>query len=151
MAAGLAACIAQAAPVTDKNAELRELKGRIETLRKDIRRDEASRAGVADQLRDTERAIGEANRKVSVLADRQQRAQAELTALNSQIQALERDVAAQQQRLAEMLHRRYLAGEADGLARIFSGDDPNQIARDLHFRQHLTRAQAALIQELRQA
>ncbi len=143
--------MAQAAPVAEKKAELRELKGRIDTLRKEIRRGEASRADVTEQLRETERAIGEANRSLRELAQRQQRAQAELNSFGDQIQALERDVGAQQQQLSGMLHRRYLAGEAAGLARLLSGDDPNQIARDLHFFGHLTRAQADLIESLHQS
>lgn len=148
---GLAACLAQAAPVAEKKVELRELKGRIATLHKEIERGEKSRVDAAVELRDTGRAIADANRTLRELADRQRRAEAELTQLNTQLEELERSVSAQQQALSQLLHRRYLAGDAGGLARLLSGDDPNQIARDLHFLRYLTRAQADLIESLRQS
>jgi len=143
---------AQAAPTNAKaNAKRSELKGlqsRIEGLQKEIGQAEESRADVAEELRDTEQAISEANRKLRELGAERGEAQGSLESLNVQSQRLEQRIAAQQAQLGRLLYRQYRNGESDALKHLLSGNDPNQLSRDAHYLALLSRAKAGLIQEL---
>jgi septal ring factor EnvC (AmiA/AmiB activator) len=137
--------------VQEKKAELDELKERIEALRKEVADAEESRADVADQLAEVERGISEANRRLRGLTEQRDATRRELTALESDARQLEANIAVQQQRLAHLLHRRYLNGNGDSLRLLLSGKDPNQVARDAYYLGKLSKGQVDLIQGLRLA
>ena len=150
-AAAMAACAALAAPVAEKKAELKELQGRIDTLRRDLAQAEESRAYAVDQLRDTESAISDANRRLRGLGESRREVQAELSQLDQQTQRLLKQTESQQQQLARLMFRHYVGGDADALQLLIAGRDPNQAARDYHFLTLLSRAKADLIGSLREA
>lgn len=137
--------------VQEKKAELDDLKERIEALRKEVADAEESRADVADQLAEAERAISEANRRLRGLTEQRTVTRRDLTALETDARRLEADIAVQQERLAHLLHRRYLNGDTDGLRLLLSGKNPAEVARDAYFLGKLSRGQAELIQNLRLA
>jgi len=146
------AAVTSAAPPADATGaktELDELRQRIDGLKKEIAAAEESRTDIADQLRETEQAISAAGRRLRELAAEGARAEDELRQLDNQSAALEKRVAVQQEQLGRLLTRHYLAGEADQLRLILGGSDPNQVARDVHYLKHLSRAQAELIGQLR--
>ncbi|CAG0968342.1 Murein hydrolase activator EnvC [Rhodocyclaceae bacterium] len=147
----MAACAALAAPAAEKKAELKELQGRIDTLRRDLAKAEESRAYAADQLRDTESAISGANRRLRELGESRREVQAELTQLDQQTQRLLKQTESQQQQLARLMFRHYVGSDADALQLLIAGHDPNQTARDYHFLTLLSRAKADLIGSLRGA
>lgn len=145
----LAACVgALAAPADVKREELKDLQGRIQSLQKDIARAEGSRADAAEELRETEQAISEANRKLRELGGERTEAQATLGNLNTQSQKLSSRIAAQQTQLGRLFTRQHYAGETDAMRHLLSGDDPNQLARDAHYLGLLSRAKADLIRNL---
>lgn len=146
-----AAGSALAAPVAEKKAELQELQGRIDNLRRDLAKSEESRAYAADQLRETESAISDANRRLRDLGQARSEVQAELGQLDQQTQRLLKQTEAQQQQLARLMFRHYVRGDADALQLLIAGRDPNQAARDYHFLTLLSRAKADLIGSLREA
>lgn len=149
----LAACCgcASAADAVKARAELGELKSRIETLRAELGRAEESRSDVADRLKESEQAISQAGRKLRELARMRAQAEAELAGLQRQSDSLGQRVEATQQALGRLLARHYRAGRSDPLRLILGGSDPNQVARDHHFLELLSRAQAELIGKLRAA
>jgi septal ring factor EnvC (AmiA/AmiB activator) len=153
-AALLAWSAVQAAPGTEQRAALKEQQGelreRIQTLRRDLAGSEESRAAAADQLRETESAISDTNRRLHRLAEHRSTLEAESHDLEQQSQRLQRLTAAQQERLSRLLHRRYLHGRPDALQLLLAGRDPNQVAVDQHLLSLLTRATAGLIDDLRQ-
>ncbi len=124
------------------------MQGRIQTLQKDIAKTEESRADAAEELRETEQAISEANRRLRALTGERAEAQAALGRLNTQSQQLSARIAAQQAQLGRLFTRQYYAGEADALSHFLSGNDPNQLARDAHYLNLLSRAKASLIRDL---
>ncbi len=137
-----------AAPPEAKREELKDLQGRIQTLQKDIARTEGSRADAAEELREAELAISDANRRLRELGYERSEAQATLGSLNSQSHKLSTRIAVQQAQLSRLLTRQFYAGEADAMRHLLSGDDPNQVARDVHFLSLLSRAKAGLIRDL---
>ncbi len=138
-----------AAGVDSRKDELQELKERIEVLRREMAAAEESKTSVADQLRDTESAISNANRRLHELGAERGVLTGQLTDLDSQRQRLDRQTGTQQNQLARLLHRQFVGGDADALKLLLAGHDPNQSARDRVFLGQLSRAKADLIQQLR--
>lgn len=145
----LSASTAFAAAVDSKKEELQDLKSRIESLRRDMAKAEESKTYAADQLRETESAISDANRRLHELGAERSGLQAELAALDTQSRRLDRHAGTQQNQLARLLNRQFVGGDADALKLLLSGHDPNQSARDQYFLTQLWRAKADLIQQLR--
>lgn len=143
-----AAASALAAPADARREELKDLKGRIQSLQKDLARTEESRADAAEELRETEQAISEANRKLRELGSERAEVQSTLDNLNAQSQKLSARITAQQTQLGRLFTRQYYAGETDALRHLLSGNDPNQLARDAHYLSLLSRAKAGLIRDL---
>jgi len=140
-----------AAKRVEKQGELREIKDRIDDLRKDLAKSEGSRSSVADQLRETESAISTTSRRLKELAANRAAVQDELAELETQQQRLARQSASQQDQLGQLLrqqHRADTAGGGDALQTLLAGRDPNSIARDWHFLTLLSRAKADLIRNL---
>lgn len=138
----------------EKQAELREVRERIDDLRRNLAKTEESRSSVADQLREAESAISNANRRLNELAGTRAATQAELAEIEGRQQRLSRQTGQQQARLAILLrqrHRADLAGSGDALQTLIQGRDPNQVARDWHYLVLMSRAQADLIRDLSSA
>jgi septal ring factor EnvC (AmiA/AmiB activator) len=143
------ASTAFAASVDSKKGELQDLKSRIEALRRDMAAAEESKTYAADQLRETESAISNVNRRLHELGGERAELKAALADLDVQSQRLDRQTGAQQNQLARLLNRQFVGGDSDALRLLLSGRDPNQSARDKYFLTQLSRAKADLIQQLR--
>jgi len=146
---GLVSTAALAGPAETKKGELQDLKGRIEVLRRDMAVAEESKSYAADQLRETESAISNVNRRLHELGAERTALKGQLADLDAQSQRLDRQTGAQQNQLARLLNRQFVGGDSDALKLLLSGHDPNQSARDKVFLTHLSRAKADLIQQLR--
>lgn len=150
-AAAPARAAKQPPEIKQKRSELNELKERIDSLRQEVAEAEESRADVADQLKETEQAISDASRRLRELVARGSAAQSELANLETEATRLEQQVAEQRERLARVLRSRYQGGETERLEQLLGGGDPNQSARDAHYLTQLSRAQAAMTDELRRS
>jgi septal ring factor EnvC (AmiA/AmiB activator) len=136
---------AEKGEVAEKKADLRELRDRIDGLQKEIAAAEGSRTEVADQLRDSERAISKLQRDLKELGEERGELQGELRTLGDQSRSLEVQLAAQREQLARLVYNQYLRGSPDTLQLLLNGDDPSQIARNLHYLGELGRARAELL------
>jgi septal ring factor EnvC (AmiA/AmiB activator) len=149
----LFSAVALAAPESGKKAELQEqqgaLRGRIQSLSKDLAKKEESRADAAEQLREAESAISSVNRRLRELSNDRSELEGELADLTLQGTRLDRQTATQQAQLAKLLHHQFVSGDSDALQLLLAGRDPNQAARDRYFLTELSRAKADLIRELR--
>lgn len=135
--------------VTGKQFELDALKRRLDALRQETRRTEATQKAAADELRASERAISDAVRALRELDGARKEASSDLEALNRQAGSVEARVREQQARLADALRAAHRRGEADALRLLLDGSDPNQTARELRYLAHISRAQQAQIEALR--
>jgi septal ring factor EnvC (AmiA/AmiB activator) len=146
----LCAGVMAAAPASNaQKEELRQLRGRIDALQKRLAASEETKSETADALRESERAISETSRTLYELAGRQREAQARLAELRGQSQRTSADIKTQQARLARLLYQQYIGAQPDALKLLLNREDPNQIARELHYLTHLARARAELIRGLR--
>jgi len=129
---------------------LEVLRSRLERLRADIAETEENRAEARGQLRDSERAISGANRRLHELAAKRDSARARLRALSAQDRATSQELRARRGTLSQLLVQRYLYGDPSYTRLILSGRDPSQTARDLHYYSYVTSAEARLIGTLRE-
>ncbi|THF60700.1 murein hydrolase activator EnvC family protein [Pseudothauera rhizosphaerae] len=137
------------AEAEQRRADLDEVKQRIRELQKEIAATEQSHSGATAALVEAERSVSRLQRRLRQLAGERVEAERALARLERERTEVEARIAARQTELADWLRRHYMYGGADGVAPFLSARDPNQIARDAHYLEHLGRARLALIDELR--
>lgn len=131
--------------------DLKQLRSRIDTLQKELADTEESKSEAAGALRDSEQAISAANRQLNKLAQEQDKAAEKLSRLRAQSEQLARDIEIQQSQLEKLLIRRYVAGsgQKEYLALLLNQQEPNQIARNLHYYSYFSQARWESIDALR--
>jgi len=135
----------QAAPKSD----LQDLRGRIESLKKEVESAEETRNEASDALKKSELAIGKMSRNLHELDQQQQDTKSELDKLGGQSQQTRGSIGALQEQLSQLLYQQYLHGQQDPLVAMLNQQDANQIARQLHYYTYIARARAEMIQSLR--
>lgn len=135
----------QAAPRDDLEA----LRGRIERLQRELARSEENRADAADALRESERAISAANRRLAELAAEQQQLGQALAQLQTDARALTGRIDLQREELGAVLRAAHRRGTAASIPLLLSGREPGEVARSLHYLGYVYRAQAAQFEALR--
>jgi septal ring factor EnvC (AmiA/AmiB activator) len=129
--------------------ELGQLRGRIDALQKRLAASEETKSEAVDALRESERAISGTNRTLHELAAQQRAVNARLAELQGQSRPTAAEIDVQQARLARLLYLQYIGVQPDALQLLLNREDPNRIARELHYLTHLSRARAELIRGLR--
>lgn len=145
------AALANGAASAEHRAELQDIHGRLESLKKDLAKSEESRASVVDQLRETETAISVTNRRLRELGESRSALSEEIDQLERQSTSLGKQIESQQKQLGALLYRHYIHGEEDALKLLLSGEDPNRIAQDQYFLTQLSRAKARLLGQLKES
>jgi septal ring factor EnvC (AmiA/AmiB activator) len=125
--------------------QLKELRGRIDSLQKQLTESEESKSEAADALRETERAISDANRRLFELAGQQRDVKSTLARYKrNRGPGRHRGTAGTARKL---LYHQYLSGQPDRCAHLQPAG-PNEIARQLHYLATF-RARADVIAALR--
>jgi len=109
----------------------------------------ASRREARDALRDSERAISDANRALATLESERRALRRDSKALEARERSLKKDLAAQQDALGRVLEARHEGGAPDALRLVLSGEDPAEVARKLYYLSHVSRAVAELVEQFR--
>ncbi len=142
----------QAQALREENAAQRQqLKARLDELRQEISAGEATRSEAIDALASSEQAISDTNRKLHDLAKQQSSVQSDLGSLAQRRAAAERTISQQQAGLSKLLRDRYVSGGEDPFKLLFSGDNPNRIARDFEYLGYVSRAQASMLSDLQKS
>lgn len=147
----LYAVSAQAAPDNGKQQELKDLRGRIQSLQEELEQANEDRSEVADALKKSERRISDANRGLRDLDSRQRHLSKNLKLLNEDTRTTQKEIAEQQTRLAALLKERYIQGGGDALKLLLNGQNPGEVARNLEYYGYIGRARAELIRQHRDA
>ena len=129
--------------------DLRQLRDKIEALQKRLADAEESKNEAADALKESEGAISDASRTLRELGQQSREANRRLAELRAASQQSESTLGAQQALLARLLYQQYLGGQSEPLKLLLNREDPNQIARQLHYFSYISRARAGLIENLR--
>ncbi len=142
----IAGGVAAAAPTQD---ELRELRARISAMQKKLAAAEETKSEASDALRESEQAISAANRELHELSRQSRASAARLAELRKTSQQTGSAMRDQQDMLGRMLRQQYLQGQPEALRLVLSREDPNDMARQLHYLAHIARARAQLVDGLR--
>jgi septal ring factor EnvC (AmiA/AmiB activator) len=134
--------------------ELQQLRARIESLQKELAAAEESRNEAADALRESERAISEASRELAELERLSRTASQRAEVLRAETRKAGETLQGHQTELARLVYLQYVqqGGAApDALRLVLSGENPNDIARDLHYLGYVSRAHGAAIAGMRES
>ncbi len=134
--------------IAEKQADLGELRSRIEGLRKELSSSEESKADAGDRLRESDRQISRLQRELHELNDSRGQLEKKLKNLEQQSQELGVTLGQQQAQLEKLIYKQYLRGTPDSLQLLLNGDDPNQMARDLHYLSAIALTRAELMGEI---
>ena len=134
---------AHAAPsAADARQELLQLRSRIEAVQKQIAGAEESRNEAADALRESERAISDANRDLSELEQSSLTVTQRVETLRGESSKASGTLTEQQAMLSRLLyqqHVRHAGAQPEALRLLLSGDNPNAIAREWHYLGYVSR------------
>ncbi|GHD65541.1 murein hydrolase activator EnvC family protein [Jeongeupia chitinilytica] len=133
---------------TEKQQELKSLRGQIDALKKDLADTESDRKEASDALKDSESAISDANRILGDLNSQRSLTHAELVRLEGDIAAVRSRIGQSQQRLARLIKTRYKSGELEAWRLLLNQQDPNQVNRTLGYYRYLVAAQQQLANQL---
>lgn len=138
-----------AGEIAERRQGLDELKKRIDGLQQDMVRTESRRSLAAVAVAEAERAVSRVTRQLLALETERKDAEQRLTRLEAAQRDSEARIEARRDELAQWLRRYYVHGAADGVAPLLSARDPNQLARDARYLEHLGRARLAVVESLR--
>lgn len=141
----------KAVQIDAKKSELKDLQERLDSLRRELGKNEQNKTYAVDQLRASEEAVSTARRQLWQLGEERQQTSRELADIEAQQKHLEQQTAEQQQRLSRLMRLQFARSQGDSLSFLIAGHDPNQLARDEHFLELLAQSRARMIAELRQA
>ena len=140
--------VLNAAPAASKT-DLNNLRARIEHMQRDLEDTEESKADAADALKVSEQAISRSNRTLYELERERAATDAVLASITEQSVKAQAAIESQQNLLAKLIYQQYLYGGEDYLKLLLNQQDPNQIARHLHYYSYISRARADLIRDLK--
>ena len=142
-----AAC-ASTAEIAAKQAQAErervELRARIGLLQKELNEREALRKEAADALQVSEAAISLIARRLAELGTQLRQAQSELDELQVQFKRQFGVLVARRDELSNQLRKQYSSGLSPWTA-LLSGDDPQQIGRDLTYLDYISRARSLAV------
>lgn len=124
-----------------------ELRERIGALQKSIEQQTSSRDEASTALRESETAISVTNRRLAELSEQDKATRAQLETLAGQIAEGKVEVERHQAELADQLRAQY-AGGLSPWAALLSGEDPQQIGRELSYLGYVSQAQADTVRAL---
>ncbi|HUW79341.1 MAG TPA: hypothetical protein VMV54_00430, partial [Acidocella sp.] len=125
------------------------MRERIKSLQKKVESAEDKKTDASDALKQSEQAISTANRRLRELAQQQESVGATLSRVQRESRDTQGKIGNQQELLSQLLSHYYLHGQHDPLKILLNQEDPNQLARQLHYYTYLSRARASLIEGLR--
>jgi septal ring factor EnvC (AmiA/AmiB activator) len=143
-------CVANISAHAVDAPDIAGIHAKIEQLRQQNHEAETTRSQVSDALRQSERAISDANRSMYELD--QQRADTELTLsqLHKQGNEARSAISRQQTALMQLIRQQYLSGQSDATKLLLNGSNPNQTTRNLTYLSYISRARNQLISDLQQ-
>src|SRR5512139_3190672 len=150
LAAGLAAAApSKGRPASASEEDLKQLRGRIERLEKELAQAEESRGEAADALKTAEKAVSEANRALFELDQSKRALSAQLAELGERGERARREIAGQRALAEKLLRLQYEQGGQDRLRLILEGKDLATLTRHLAYYGYVQRARAGTLAELK--
>jgi septal ring factor EnvC (AmiA/AmiB activator) len=126
------------------------IHAKLEQLRQQNHEAETTRSQASDALRQSERAISDANRNLYELEQQNSNIEQTLAQLHNQGDSARFAITRQQNALMQLIRQQYLSGQSDATKLLLNGSNPNQTTRNLTYLSYITRARNQLISSLQQ-
>ena len=124
-----------------------DLRTRIQTLQKELDAREIVRKEASDALKASEVAISQTTRRLNELATQLKQARTELESLKKQIARQQATLVQRRDELSDQLRRQYASGLSPWTA-LLSGDDPQELSRNLAYLDYVSQARAKAVAAL---
>jgi septal ring factor EnvC (AmiA/AmiB activator) len=131
-----------AADAAAREAELKQVRGRIESIRKSIHAEAERRDSLAVQLRQSELDIQSARERLSAVREQRLAAQARMRSLEDERNRTQRQIDDERQALAGELRVAYMNGQQEQLKLLLNQRDPAQAGRMMAWYGYFGRARA---------
>jgi septal ring factor EnvC (AmiA/AmiB activator) len=154
-AAALVAGLALAAPAAPSRApqpseeELREIRGKIDRLQRELAEAEETRGGAADALKASEKAVSEANRALWELSRSGDAISGRIAELSRQGTEARAQIAREQALAERLLRVQYEQGGQDRLRLLLEGRDVATLSRHLAYFGYIQRSRADVLAKLK--
>ena len=125
-----------------------DLRTRIQALQKELDARESVRKEAADALKASEVAISHITRRLNELAAQLKKARTELESLKKQIVRQQATLTQRRDELSDQLRRQYASGLSPWTA-LLSGEDPQELSRNLTYLDYVSQARAKVVSELK--
>jgi septal ring factor EnvC (AmiA/AmiB activator) len=136
------------ASVDAKEAELKQVRTRIESIRQAIHADAERRDALSGQLRDADMEIQSARERLADVRARRVASESKLADLRSERTDTQRQIDAQRDELAAELKVAYMNGRQEQLKLLLNQRDPAQLGRMMAYYGYFGRARAERITEI---
>lgn len=143
-----AAPSAAAAGVDAKEAELKQIRTRIESIRKSIHADAERRDALAGQLKSADKAIQSARERLGEIRAQRAATEQKLKALRQEQAETQRQVDEERSALAAELATAYMNGRQEQLKLLLNQQDPAQLGRTMTYYGYFARARADRIERI---
>jgi septal ring factor EnvC (AmiA/AmiB activator) len=136
---------ASAAGIDTKEAELRQVRTRIESIRKQIHADAERRDALTGQLKSADLQIQSARERLAEVRARRIDSEQKLAGLKTEQTQTQREVADQREALASELKVAYMNGRQEQLKLLLNQQDPAAAGRMMAYHGYFGRARAERI------
>lgn len=137
-----------AAGVDAKEAELKQVRARIESIRKAIHADAERRDELATQLKNAQLAVQSARERLASVRAQRKAAEDKLEALKRDRRETERRIAAEREALSGELAAAYMNGRQEQLKLLLNQQDPARLGRMMAYYGYFGRARAERIERI---
>ena len=142
--------IAAGAPKpAEKEAELKQVRNRIEHIRKAIHRDSEKRDALSGELKDADMQIQGARERLTSIRAERQASERKLQDLERERAEAEAQVAAERDTLGRELRAAYMNGPEEPLKLLLNQQDPAELGRMSEYYAYFSRARAERINTIR--
>jgi septal ring factor EnvC (AmiA/AmiB activator) len=132
-----------------KEAELKQVRSKIDKVRKSVNEDIEQRDRLSIKLRDAELGVQQARKDLDDLRARRLQSEAELRELETERDERENELALERDALAGELRTAYVNGREEQLKLLLNQQDPAQVGRMLTYYGYFGRARADRIGTIR--
>jgi septal ring factor EnvC (AmiA/AmiB activator) len=132
-----------------KEAELKQIRSKIDKVRKSVNEDIEQRDRLSVKLRDAELGVQQARKDLDDVRARRLQSEAELSELEAERKTREGELSLERDALAGELRTAYVNGREEQLKLLLNQQDPTQVGRMLTYYGYFGRARADRIGAIR--
>lgn len=148
LAPGFSTAASTEKKVEAKTSELKQLRGRIGDVKGEIKDSKARHRKLLDELRDSEKLIGQAARRLRVLNGSLSRQRQKITGLGDSRSKQQQALAVHQQALASQMRAAYAMGRQERLKILLNQQDPAVVSRVLVYYDYFNRTRTRQMERI---